>query len=181
MQRMRRAGAGWWTIISAVAAVLGTVGTWVLSASSSTDVRNGVMVGASAQVGNVVNQGGGTVVPPADGHGGNGGSAVLNNINGTAVVTGSGGRGGPPGAGRGGDGGGAVVNGGFGGVVCTGNGGDAGQANGKGGKGGDKPCWEAILRSLPPEVRAEIPPHAGRGGDGGDSVVAGRGASQSTH
>jgi hypothetical protein len=83
------------------------------------------------------------VAPPADGHAGNGGSAVLNNSTGTAVLTGSGRGGGPPYAGRGGDGGSAIVNGGSGGIVCTGNGGEAGQPNGKGGKGWDNPCWEA--------------------------------------
>jgi hypothetical protein len=184
MERLKRAVAGRWTsprrlaIIGTVAAVLSAVGPWVFSASSPSNVSNGVIVGASAQVGNVVNQGTATVAPPADGHGGNGGSAVLNNISGTAVVTGSGGQGGPPDAGRGGDGGGAIVNGGFSGIVCSGNGGDAGQANGKGGRGGDNPCWEAILKSLPPEVRSQIPPNAGRGGD---SVVAGREASKSIH
>jgi hypothetical protein len=187
MERLKRAVADRWTstkrlaTIGTVAAVFSAVGTWVFSASSSTNVTNGVMIGTSAQVGNVVNQGTAMIAPPADGHGGNGGNAVMNNITDTAVVTGSGGQGGPPYAGRGGDGGSAIVNGGSGGIVCTGNGGEAGQANGKGGKGGDNPCWDAILQSLPPEVRSQIPPNAGRGGDGGDSVVAGSEASKTIH
>jgi hypothetical protein len=61
IERLKRAVAGRWTspkllaIIGTVAAVFSAVGTWVFSASSSTNVTNGVMIGTSAHVGNVVN------------------------------------------------------------------------------------------------------------------------------